>query len=65
MLLVGAAVALFLPAMFYAIKRLRSERERPGQLASWFAIGSAYFLGRALGLAGNYARRLLPRSRTD
>ena len=53
-----ATAALALPALVYSAKRTVQAAGAPRAIFRWGLLGIAYFVGRALGLARNYWRRL-------
>ena len=55
--LLGVA-AVGAPSLVYALKRFAQATGSPLAIFRWWLLGIAYFLGRAIGLAGNYWRRI-------
>ena len=53
-----ATAALAVPALAYSAKRAVQAAGAPRAIFRWALLGIAYFVGRALGLARNYWRRL-------
>lgn len=57
-LLSGPSLLLLFGPCYYTAKKVFIDRRSDLQLVRWFVLGMSYFMGRAIGLAQNYWRRL-------